>query len=283
MSGVDPSKMTPEQQQQWYMNLTPDEKASYGIGAQALTGAEYTALFTMAIRQAGSHDDQGGNIFDAHSLKYMQNTLGTVIPFLDCPGTWAPKRNLYTLGGGTGEGGGGGSPPQGVPAAPQGVPAPRPPSPAPRQSSPAPKPAAPPPRPASPAPKQSARSNFRAPKPTQSTANSDALGGMAEDCPENLHAQMLGMLAQGDVSPTSLQQRSENTKKRRTFHGPAALREAVRWGYLHPSLPPPRGMRWREVVSGVQLVGQVPASVEGVASASPEAQALVEGGSGAEE
>jgi len=281
MAETDPNKMTPEQQRVWYMNLTPDEKAAYGIGPQALTAAEYTALFTMALKQAPSHDDQGGNIFDTHHLKYMQNTLGTVIPFLDCPATWKPKRDLYTIGGGAGDGatggGGGHGPP---PGAPVGVPPPRAASPAPRQAPPSPRPAATAPKPAA---KQGARSSYRAPKQTQAVSNADGLGGRAEDCPEALHEQMLGMLSHGDISSTSLQQRAVLTKKRRTFHGPPAFREAVKWGYLHPSLPAPRGMRWREVVSGVQLVGQAPASLSGVPPPIASALAGGEGGSGAED
>jgi len=288
MAETDPSKMTPEQQRLWFTKLTPDEKAAYGIGPQALTATEYTALFTMALKQAPSHDDQGGNIFDTHHLKYMQNTLGTVIPFLDCPASWAPKRQLYTIGSGTGEGtaggGGGGGGYGSPPGAPVGVPqqAPRAPSPAPRQSPPSPKTAAAAaPRPVA---KQAARSSYRAPKQTaRQVSDADALGGMAEDCPEDLHSRMLGMLAQGEIASTSLQQRTDNTKRRRTFHGPPAFREAVKWGYLHPSLPPPRGMRWREVVSGVQLAGQVPASISGAAPPSDFGVAAGDGGSGAEE
>lgn len=88
------------------------------------------------------------------------------------------------------------------------------------------------------------------PPPGGSVVGDDLLGGRAFDCPEELHEEMLGLAASNDIPVTTPAQRKENLEKRPTFYGTPALREAVRWGYVHPSMKAPYGLVWKQVRPG---------------------------------
>lgn len=88
------------------------------------------------------------------------------------------------------------------------------------------------------------------PPPGGSVVGDDLLGGRHFDCPEDLHEEMLGLASSSDIGVTTPAQRKENMEKRPTFYGSPALRDAVRWGYIHPSMPAPAGMTWKQVRPG---------------------------------
>mmetsp|Transcript_140271 Transcript_140271/g.269046 ORF Transcript_140271/g.269046 Transcript_140271/m.269046 type:complete len:681 (-) Transcript_140271:135-2177(-) len=95
------------------------------------------------------------------------------------------------------------------------------------------------------------------PPPGGSVVGDDLLGGRAFDCPEELHEEMLGLAASNDIENTTPAQRKENMEKRPTFYGTPALRDAVRWGYIHPSMKAPYGLKWKQVRAGAfKLVPQ---------------------------
>lgn len=42
--------------------------------------------------------------------------------------------------------------------------------------------------------------------------------------------------------------------RRPTFYGEPKWRDAVKFGYIHPDMAPPKGLKWRKVTMGVKLV-----------------------------
>lgn len=83
----------------------------------------------------------------------------------------------------------------------------------------------------------------------------DMLGGRTWDCPESVHSRMVEMATRGDIPITKPEQRSKLINKRPTFYGSAEWRDAVKLGYIHPDINPPRGLKWRKVTMGWKLVG----------------------------
>ena len=74
----------------------------------------------------------------------------------------------------------------------------------------------------------------------------DRLGSAAPGVPESVHAQMEELAASGAIPITTEKQRSRNKKTPGTTYGvPPWLSDAVKYNYVHPNLPPPRGCVWR--------------------------------------
>ena len=74
----------------------------------------------------------------------------------------------------------------------------------------------------------------------------DRLGSAAPGVPESVHAEMEELAASGAVPITTQKQRSRNKKTPGTTYGvPPWLSDAVKYNYVHPNLPPPRGCVWR--------------------------------------
>jgi len=92
------------------------------------------------------------------------------------------------------------------------------------------------------------------PTVTPTVLGTDALGGRSWDCPEDVHARMLELVTRGDLPVTRPEQRARNMNKRPTFYGAAEWRDAVKMGYIHPEMPPPRGLKWRKVTMGWKLL-----------------------------
>ena len=74
----------------------------------------------------------------------------------------------------------------------------------------------------------------------------DVLGDRAADVPEHVHAEMRRLAEQGLIPTSSLAQRERSRFiKGCAYLVPDALKEAHQYGYVHPNLPPPLGLRWR--------------------------------------
>lgn len=82
----------------------------------------------------------------------------------------------------------------------------------------------------------------------------DKLGGRAWDCPEALHETMLEKARRGEIPLTNVGSRDKLVSKKPTYHGPAEWKEAVKYGYIHPDLVAPSGMKWRKVSVGWKLL-----------------------------
>mmetsp|Transcript_48760 Transcript_48760/g.105028 ORF Transcript_48760/g.105028 Transcript_48760/m.105028 type:complete len:745 (+) Transcript_48760:166-2400(+) len=87
---------------------------------------------------------------------------------------------------------------------------------------------------------------------------SDLLGGRYRDCPEAMHERMVALAKAGILPTTTLTQRQILERKRPTFQGHKEWKEAVRWGYLHPTLAAPKGCMWQKASIGYKLVGPSP-------------------------
>ena len=71
-------------------------------------------------------------------------------------------------------------------------------------------------------------------------------GVSAED-----HAHMQSLCRQGAVPNTTLRQRQRNRLTPGSHYGvPNSLKRALRLGYIHPCLPPPRGFIWKPYAGG---------------------------------
>jgi len=86
------------------------------------------------------------------------------------------------------------------------------------------------------------------------TTGDDLLGGRAWDCTEALHIKMLEYAMRGDIPITKPEQRARLARKKPTFHGAPAWRDAVKMGYIHPDIAPPKGYTWKRVSIGWKLL-----------------------------
>lgn len=70
--------------------------------------------------------------------------------------------------------------------------------------------------------------------------------GSAGDVPAEVHGRMVALFVAGGLPRSSLNQRRRNRLTSGSgYCVPGSLREALRWGYVHPNLQPPHGMVWR--------------------------------------
>ena len=82
----------------------------------------------------------------------------------------------------------------------------------------------------------------------------DALGGCAEGVPKEVHARMLERLRARAIPKTCVAQRCRSKLTGGTsYRVPPALKEALRWHYIHPDLAPPEGMVWKRFAGGFTL------------------------------
>lgn len=82
--------------------------------------------------------------------------------------------------------------------------------------------------------------------PAQGAEGQDPLGGAAPEVPPDVHARMLSMFAAGGLPQSSQEQRSRFSKTSGSKYAvPEGLTEAWRFHYVHPNIPPPRGMEWK--------------------------------------
>lgn len=79
---------------------------------------------------------------------------------------------------------------------------------------------------------------------------SDILGGRMEGVPEEVHEDMVALATDGDIPATRIVDRAANVTKRPTFYGDPIFRDALRFGYIHPTSSAPRGMKWKSVRAG---------------------------------
>jgi len=79
---------------------------------------------------------------------------------------------------------------------------------------------------------------------------SDLLGGRMEGVPEEVHEDMVALASSGDIPVTRIVDRASNVTKRPTFYGEPIYRDALRFGYIHPTSAAPRGMKWKSVRAG---------------------------------
>jgi len=82
----------------------------------------------------------------------------------------------------------------------------------------------------------------------------DLLGGRHEECPEHVHAQMVELVSSQLIATSNLALRAHNIRRRPTFYGPEEWKDAVKWGYVHPGMRPPCGMKWCSVLGGWKLI-----------------------------
>jgi hypothetical protein len=97
------------------------------------------------------------------------------------------------------------------------------------------------------------------PKPQSASARvtgGDILGGRIPEVPEELHTDMVALAAKGEIPITKPEDRAVYVTKRPSFYGDPIFRDALRFGYIHPThATAPRGMKWRSVRAGaVKLI-----------------------------
>ncbi|CAE8588046.1 unnamed protein product, partial [Polarella glacialis] len=82
-------------------------------------------------------------------------------------------------------------------------------------------------------------------------SNVDILGGKFASCPQEVHDQMLVLAARGHLQITNTIQRAEHIRTAPLKVAvPEALHGAMAWGYINPSMRPPRGLQWKRFESG---------------------------------
>ena len=88
-------------------------------------------------------------------------------------------------------------------------------------------------------------------KQSSATEQSSAVANSAPRTPDEVTERMEAMIAAGQLPRTTKAQRRRNKRTNNTEYGvPQGLSEALQWGFVHPNLPPPRGMQW--VASGLK-------------------------------
>merc|ERR1719195_126742 len=73
----------------------------------------------------------------------------------------------------------------------------------------------------------------------------DVLGGRYNDIPDDVHKDMVKKATKGLIPITTPKQRRFLALKRRTYHGNIEWKLPVKYGYVHPTLPPPKGFFWK--------------------------------------
>ena len=82
-------------------------------------------------------------------------------------------------------------------------------------------------------------------KAEASEAGANILGRRDDDCPAEVHQRMVALAAQGDIPRTTLAQRRRCRQTTAQLGVAKHMVDAKFYGYVHPNLPPPRGMRWK--------------------------------------
>ena len=78
------------------------------------------------------------------------------------------------------------------------------------------------------------------------SANASSSSVAQPETPPDIREQMQLLIQQGSIPATSVDQRRRNKRARGAEYGvPPELSTALQYSYLHPNLPPPRGMRWK--------------------------------------
>lgn len=94
-------------------------------------------------------------------------------------------------------------------------------------------------------------------KPSASAVGGDLLGGCLPDVPPEVHDEMIRLASEGVITKTTADERAAFSLKRPTFYGEAMFRDAVRFGYIHPTHKAPEGKKWKSVRAGAfKLVDQ---------------------------
>lgn len=84
------------------------------------------------------------------------------------------------------------------------------------------------------------------PAPSVLDATSEVLGGRLSDTPADVHKRMVEMAQGGMLPMTTPAQRARQTSTPGSGYAvPLALREALKYRFIGPNLPPPRGLVWR--------------------------------------
>jgi hypothetical protein len=91
-------------------------------------------------------------------------------------------------------------------------------------------------------------------EPLQETVGDDALGGRMLDVPEELHEEILAKAKDHEIPTTTVEHRKGYMRSRPTFYGPQEFKQAVKFGYLHPRIAAPKGLKWKELAMGWKLV-----------------------------
>merc|ERR1712166_1621844 len=79
----------------------------------------------------------------------------------------------------------------------------------------------------------------------------DILGGRLPEVPEDLHNDMVALASKGEIPVTAPKQREGYATRRPSFYGDPIFRDALRFGYIHPThATAPRGMKWKSVRAG---------------------------------
>ena len=73
----------------------------------------------------------------------------------------------------------------------------------------------------------------------------DVLGGRHKDIPKDVHKRMVKLAAKNGIPITTPRERKFWALKRRTYQGDMTWKWPVKYGYLHPDLPPPKGFFWK--------------------------------------
>jgi hypothetical protein len=91
-------------------------------------------------------------------------------------------------------------------------------------------------------------------KPTPAASRvqgTDLLGGRLPEVPEDVHSDMVALASKGEIPVTRPEDRAVFITKRPTFYGDPIFRDALRFGYIHPTANQvPRGRKWKSVRAG---------------------------------
>jgi hypothetical protein len=105
-----------------------------------------------------------------------------------------------------------------------------------------------------PAPQQRQLAPVLLREPLQESEGDDALGGRMLEAPVELHEEMLAKAEACEIPITTVAHRRSYMRSRPTFYGPPELKQAVKFGYLHPRISAPKGLKWKELTAGWKLV-----------------------------
>ncbi len=78
------------------------------------------------------------------------------------------------------------------------------------------------------------------------TCGLHSLGEAAPDVPATVHQSMEALVKTGQICRTTLSQRMKCKLTSGSEYGVSSiLKEALKYGYIHPDLAPPRGLLWK--------------------------------------
>merc|ERR1711924_100578 len=83
------------------------------------------------------------------------------------------------------------------------------------------------------------------------TQGNDLLGGRLPEVPEDVHNDMVALAQKGEIPVIKPEDRAVFITKKPTFYGDPIFRDALRFGYIHPTANQhPRVMKWKSVRAG---------------------------------